>query len=107
MPIPPGPMTLTRRGRRSRLGRVEQVLELAELLVAADERRLERVAPVPPAALGDDPEGAPGRDRAVLALERLLAGVLEDDRARRGPLGGLADEHGARAGPPTGAGRRC
>ena len=45
--------------------RVEQVLELAELLVAADERRLERLGPADPAALGDDPDGAPGGDRAL------------------------------------------
>ena len=62
---------------------VEQVLEQAQLVVAADERRLERVAAVATAALGDDPERAPGRDRRRLALERLLAGLLEGDRARR------------------------
>ena len=33
------------------------------------------------AALGDDPERPPGRDRRGLALEQLLAGRLEDDRA--------------------------
>ena len=74
--------------------RLEQVLELAELLVPADERRLERVAPVPPAALGDHADGAPRRDRRRLALERLLAGVLEHDRARCRPRGRLAHEDG-------------
>ena len=95
-PIPPGPdhahqtwPALSARG-------LEQVLELAKLLVPADERRLERIAPVPPAALGDDPDGPPGLDGAVLALEGVVARVLEDDRARRGPFGGLADEHGPR-----------
>ena len=56
---------------------VEQVLELPQLLVAADERRLERVGPVAAAALRDDAQGAPGRDGAGLALERLLARRLE------------------------------
>ena len=41
--MPAGPMTETRRARRSRDGRMEQVLEQAQLVVAADERRLERV----------------------------------------------------------------
>ena len=77
---------------------VEQVLEQAQLVVATDERGLERLAPVPPADLGDDPQRAPGRDRGRLALERLLAGLLEGDRPRRRPLGRLADEDRARLG---------
>ena len=73
---------------------VEEVLQQAELLVAADERRLEsarcdrrhlrrRRRARPQAATG-----------CGLALERLLAGGLEDDRARCGALRRLADEHG-------------
>ena len=66
-----------RRSRRPRrggsaglgAGRVEEVLEEAELDVAADEGRFEGVRPAAPAALGDDPDGAPGRDRRDLALE--------------------------------------
>ena len=65
LPIPAGPddadqprPALARRG-------VEEVLELAELLVAPDERRLERLRPADPAALGDDPDGAPGGHRAL------------------------------------------
>ena len=80
--MPAGPMTETRRARRSRLGGVEQVLEQPQLVVAADERRLEGVRAAAAAALGDDPQGAPGRDRGRLALERLLAGRLEGDGAR-------------------------
>ena len=64
----------------SRLGRVEQVLEQPELVDATDERRLERLAPADAAALGDDPDGPPGGDRARLALEDLLASLLERDR---------------------------
>ena len=77
---------------------VEQVLEQPQLLVAADERRLERVAAVAAADLGDDPQRAPGLDRRLLALEVLLAGLLEGDRLARGALGRLADEDGARLG---------
>ena len=74
--------------------RVEEVLEQAQLVVAADERRLERLGAVAAADLGDDPQGAPGRDRARLALEHLLAGRLEGDRLGGRALGRLADEHG-------------
>ena len=42
LPMPAGPMTDTRRARRLATGGVEQVLEQAQLVVAADERRLER-----------------------------------------------------------------
>ena len=75
--------------------RVEELLEQSELLVATDERRLERVARPLAAALGDDPQGAPGRHRLGLALERLLAGRLEGDRRRGRAQRRLADEHGA------------
>ncbi len=77
---------------------VEQVLEQAELVVAADERRLERVLAVAAADLGDDPSRAPGCDRRRLALEVLLAGLLEGDRLAGGALGRLADEDRAGLG---------
>ena len=94
--MPAGPMTLTSRGPLLAPGGVEQVLEQAELVVAADERRLEasRMRLRPP-ALGDDPQRAPGGDRAGLALEHLLAGRLERDRLLGRALGRLADEDGA------------
>ena len=95
LPMPAGPMTETSRARCSRDVCVEQVLEQAQLVVAPDERRLERVRPAASAALGDDAHRAPRRDRRGLALEQLLAGFLEDDRLRRGALRRLADEHGA------------
>ena len=44
LPMPAWPVIETRRVRRSRAGGVEEVLEQAQLLVAADERRLEGVA---------------------------------------------------------------
>ena len=50
-------------------GRVEQVPELAHLLVAPDERGLEALGPPDPAALGDDPDGSPGGNGRDLALQ--------------------------------------
>ncbi len=75
---------------------VEEVLEQAELLVAADEGRLEPLAAVASADLGHDPQRAPGRDRAGLALEQLLAGLFEGDGRRCRPMRRLADQDGAR-----------
>ena len=98
LPIPAGPITRHEPGPAVAARRVEQVLELAQLVVAADERRLERLGPVPAADLGHDPERPPGRHRARLALEDLLAGLLERDRLRGRPLGRLADEDRARLG---------
>ena len=77
-------------------GRVEQVLEQAQLVVPADERGLERVRPVATPHLGHDPHRPPGRDRCGLALERLLAGRLKEDRPGRCAKGRLAHEDGAR-----------
>ena len=87
---------------------LEQVLELAELLVPADERRLERVAPVPSRRAGRR-RGRPARPGPVpsLPLSVVLARVLEHDRARRGPLGRLAHEHGPGRRRPTAAARPC
>ena len=76
------------------LGGVEQVLEQSQLVLAADERRLERLRAIAPATLGHDTQGAPRGDRCLLALERLLAGRLERDRGARGAMRRLADEHG-------------
>ena len=72
------------------------VLEVPQLVVAADERRLQALRPVAAAPLGDDPQRAPGRDRSLLALQRLLAGRFEEDREVGGPLRRLADEDRAR-----------
>ena len=76
-------------------GRVEQVLEQAELAVAAEERRLELVAPSAAAAFGDDTDGAECRHRRFLALEDLIARRFECDRLVGGAFGGLADQHGS------------
>jgi hypothetical protein len=81
-------------------GRVEQVLEEAELLVATDERRFERLRAVPAAALGNDAKRTPRRDGRCLALEGLLADGFEGDRTGCRPLRRLADEDGAGSGGP-------
>ena len=75
-------------------GRVEQVLQEAQLRVPADERGFERLAPVASPAFCDDPERAPSGNGARFSLEHLLAGFLECDCPRRRALGGLANEHG-------------
>ena len=87
-------------------GRVEQVLQESQFLVTADEGRLERMAPVPPATFGHDPDRAPGRHRGGLALERLLADRFVGDRRLGGAGGPLADEDGARDGNRLEAGGR-
>ena len=88
-------------------GRRDQVLEQAQLLVPADERRLGQVGPAPTPALGHDAQRPIGGDRRRLALERLVAGLLEGDRRAGGAHRRLADEDRARAGRPTGAGPPC
>ena len=66
LPMPAGPDDAdTSRDAALALGGVEQVLEQAQLLVAPDERRLERLAPVAPAALGDDAHRPPRRHRRL------------------------------------------
>ena len=66
---------------------VEQVLEQAELAVAAEERRLELVAPSAATALGDDADRAECRHRRFLALEDLLPRRFEGDRLVGGAFG--------------------
>ena len=79
-------------------GGVQQLLDQAQLLVPADERRL-RAPPAPGAtALADDTDRAPGRHRLLLALQRQRLDRHERDRPGRRPVGALADEHGARLG---------
>ena len=75
--------------------RVEHVLEQAELPVAPDERRLELAGPAGATDHCDDADRAPRRDGRRPALEELLTGRLERDRAGRGPERALADKHGA------------
>jgi hypothetical protein len=72
---------------------VEEILDLAQLAVAADERRLEPLRLERAARARDDPHGPPQPVQADLALELVLAGVLVDDgRLGRAPRC-VADEH--------------
>ena len=75
---------------------VEEVLQEPKLVVAAHERRLDALAPVGAAALGNDAEGPVGGHRGELALERLLPGRLEGDGALGGAAGGFADQDDTR-----------
>ena len=77
-------------------GRVEQLLEQPELVVATDERRLEGVGAICDRRVRETTRSARQAGTGLaLPLSDLLAGCLERDRLRRGPLSGLADEHGA------------
>ena len=73
-------------------GRLEHVLEQAQVLLAPDERRLELVAAARPATLRDDPQCAPRPDAFRLALHGQLAQRLVRDRAVGRPIRPLADE---------------
>ena len=72
---------------------VEQLLDQAELAVAADEGRLEAVRLERAAYPGDDPERPPELRPAFLALELVRARLLVDDRLLAGAARRLADEH--------------
>ena len=72
---------------------MEEILELAQLLVAANEWGFQSLGAPDAAPLGDDAEGVPGRDRTDLALEHLVGRGLESDRTRGRALGRLADQH--------------
>ena len=77
---------------------VVEVLQEAQLVVASHERRLERLGATAATALGHDPQGAPRGHGRDLALQELLAGRLEHDRARGRVHRGLAREDHARRG---------
>lgn len=66
--------------------RVKQLLEHAQLAVAADKRRLHRISPLCTTATGNDALGAEHVNRFVLALERTFADVDAcNGRAHRPP----------------------
>ena len=105
--MPACPMTVTSRDFPLAAGRVEQVLEQPQLVVAPDERRLERARSAAAAAPRHHGSARQAGTGAGLALERLLPGRLEGDRVAGGPIGRLAHQHRARLAPPTGVGWRC
>ena len=72
---------------------VEEILDLAELPVAADERRLEAGRLERAAGARDDPQRAPERQQPILALQLERPGLLVDDRLLGRPPRRLADEH--------------
>ncbi len=77
---------------------VEEVLDLPQLAVTPDERRLEPLRLERAAQPGDDALRLPERGQSLLALELERAGVLVDDRLLGRAPRGLADEHRARVG---------
>ena len=78
---------------------VEELLDQAQLAVAADERRPRGPADFSaPRAPRDDAQRPPERHEPVLPLQLVRARVLVDDRLLGRAPGRLADEHGARLG---------
>src|SRR4051794_22362905 len=73
--------------------RVEQVLQLPQLLVPSGEWSLEGFGTADAPALGDDPDGAPRRQGRDLAFEGEVVDWFEDDGLAGGPNRRLADEH--------------
>ncbi len=71
-------------------GRVEQLLDLAQLAVAADERCLEAVRLERATETRDDSLCSPKRGQALLALELERARLLVDDRPLRRAARGVA-----------------
>ena len=74
---------------------VEELLDQAQLAVAADERRLEADRLLRAAAAATTRERAPERARLGLPLQLVRAGVLVGDRRLGRPPRRLADEHRA------------
>jgi hypothetical protein len=78
------------------LGGVEDVLQQAQLALAAGERRIEPGAAADPAAGGGHPDGPPQRHRLGLPLQLERPGGLRDDGGLADPSRDLVDEDPAR-----------
>ena len=100
--MPAGPMTETRRARRSRLVAWNRSLSRRSSSSRPTNGASSVSARFRPPTLGDDAERPPGGDRGGLALEGLLAGRLEGDRARSRPAGSPR-----RRGPSRAAATDC
>ncbi len=87
-------------------GGVEELLDLAELPVAADEGRLEPGRLERAAGARDDPQRPPERHEPVLPLQLEGARLLVDDRLLGGAPCRLADENRAGLGDRLHARRR-
>ncbi len=83
---------------------VEQVLEQAELGIAADERRLEAVVAAAAPSLGHDAHRAPRLDGDDLPFIDVLARELVGERLGSGLVRPLPD-HDQPERPPPGAAR--
>src|SRR5687768_2743688 len=68
-------------------GGVEEIPEQVEVVVAADEWRLQALGPIAPTELGNHAHGAECGHRQGLALERLVTNRLEGDRLAGRALG--------------------
>ena len=91
--------------RAQLLGRgLEQLLDQSQLTRASDERRLEAGAAPLAAPLGGDSQRPPEALWLRLALQLVLAAVLEDDRRLRRVAGGVADQNGSGLGGGLDAG---
>ena len=75
---------------------VEEVLDLPQLAVTADEGRLESLRAQLAAHSRDDAQRPPQLRLAFLPLQLVRAGVLVDDRPLGSPARRLADEHRSR-----------
>ena len=75
--------------------RVEQFLDRAQFGVPPGQLGLQPVDPLAAAHPGQHPGGPPQRLRLRLALQRVLPGVGETDRAVRQPLRCRVDQHRA------------
>ena len=84
---------------------VQDLLELAQLLVAADERRLEGIGSALATPVRHDADSPPRGHRAGLALQGVLAERFEHDRPLGSALRRLADEDGPGIGNALQAGR--
>ena len=74
-------------------GRVEEITQQPEFLVAPHKWSLEAFGAPLPAALGNDAESPPSGHRRRLAPQDVVAGLLVGDRAAGGPLCRLAHQH--------------
>ena len=108
LPMPAGPDDRHEPGPPLAGGGVEQVLEQPQLVVAADERRLQRLRRGCGRRRSATTRSARhAGHRRRLALEHLLAGRLERDGRWPPPAGSPRPRARCPAAPPTGAAPRC
>ena len=104
--MPAGPMTETRRARRSRLVAWNRSLSRRSSSSRPTNGASSASARFRPPRSATTRSARQAGTGAAFPLSDLLSGRLERDRGRRGPLRRLADEHGARGGDRLETGRR-